>query len=66
MKPFHSGPCLMNEEDREMRKFNYQKCPKCSAWVEKKEGCNYVDCKCGTNFCYTCGIEFQSDPCRLK
>ena len=47
-----------------MKKNDYQKCPNCSIWVEKKEGCQYIDCKCGTAFCYKCGAEFASDPCR--
>ncbi|KAK2651247.1 hypothetical protein Ddye_018736 [Dipteronia dyeriana] len=37
--------------------------------VEKKEGCKFIMCRCGTAFCYSCGIMVdifghQSHYCR--
>lgn len=64
MKPFHNGGCVLDEHDRMMKSLNNQKCPQCSIWVEKKDGCDYIDCKCGTAFCYKCGAKFEQDPCR--
>ena len=49
-----------------MISLNYRRCPKCSVWVEKAGGCNYLDCKCGTMFCFSCGVEFEDDPCRKE
>ena len=64
LKVFHEGACVLDDFDQSMKEMNYQKCPKCGMWVEKKEGCEYINCKCGTAFCYRCGAEFSSDPCR--
>jgi len=32
----------------------YRKCPGCKIWVEKKEGCDHMQCLCGVHFCYKC------------
>lgn len=40
-----------------------KKCPQCTMWVEKMEGCNYVVCRCGCKFCYLCGTDFQQCRC---
>jgi hypothetical protein len=29
----HEGSCVETEEDREMQKLNYRKCPRCRVWV---------------------------------
>ena len=55
LKLFHEGNCIVDKFDEEMKNNKYQKCPNCSIWVDKKEGCEYIDCKCGTAFCYKCG-----------
>lgn len=31
-----------------------KKCPKCAVLVEKREGCNHMQCGCGTHYCWTC------------
>lgn len=49
-----------------MRGLSYRKCPKCSIWVEKVDGCEYINCKCGIEFCYRCGEEYAKDPCRKR
>jgi hypothetical protein len=43
---------------------NYRRCPNCRCWVEKLAGCDYIDCKCGSKFCFKCGNFFDKDPCR--
>lgn len=30
-------------------------CPKCKLDVQKIEGCNHIECRCGTHWCYVCG-----------
>jgi hypothetical protein len=34
---------------------HFKKCPRCSVWVEKAEGCDSMRCRCGASFCYRCG-----------
>jgi hypothetical protein len=31
------------------------KCPGCKMRVKKLDGCNHIQCICGTDFCYRCG-----------
>jgi len=38
----------------------YKKCPGCQQWVSKSEGCNHMSCRCGFEFCYSCGKHY---PC---
>ncbi|KAN0042070.1 hypothetical protein ACTFIV_004629 [Dictyostelium citrinum] len=35
---------------------NTKPCPTCKIIIEKSDGCNSMDCVCGTNFCFGCGI----------
>ncbi|KAJ7802395.1 hypothetical protein B0H14DRAFT_3780480 [Mycena olivaceomarginata] len=37
----------------------WRRCPKCSAMVELKFGCNHITCICNHHFCYTCGADFE-------
>jgi len=36
-------------------------CPECHVIVSRSEGCDHMQCVCGTNFCYRCG--FKSCKC---
>ena len=46
-------------EEKETRKWMKHnktiKCSKCSALVQRKEGCNHMTCNCGHEFCWLCG-----------
>jgi hypothetical protein len=55
MMPRHEGDC--DEHGVEFLKANmhFQRCEKCRAMVEKKQGCNHMTCRCGHQFCYLCG-----------
>lgn len=33
-------------------------CPKCSADIEKNQGCNHMSCKCGAHLCWHCMKSF--------
>lgn len=42
-----------------MKKFIIQKCPKCTAPIQKKEGCNHMTCfKCHFMFCWLCRARY--------
>ena len=48
-----------SEDDKKFDEFikgqKFKQCFKCTFWVEKAEGCNYMKCRCGNEFCYSCG-----------
>ncbi|KEH30145.1 probable E3 ubiquitin-protein ligase RNF144A-A [Medicago truncatula] len=39
----------------------WKRCPKCSFYVEKIEGCTRISCRCGNQFCYGCGSTWNTD-----
>uniref|UniRef100_A0A6N2L4X2 RNA helicase n=1 Tax=Salix viminalis TaxID=40686 RepID=A0A6N2L4X2_SALVM len=41
-------------------KENVKSCPVCGYTIEKGEGCNHVECKCGGHVCWVC-LEFYSN-----
>jgi len=43
---------------------NTKQCPACETKVEKNGGCDTITCRCGTSFCYNCGLE--SAACRER
>nr|AFK40132.1 unknown [Lotus japonicus] len=74
MVPWHAGMnCeefqksgrVKGEEDLE-KKFlklakrkKWQRCPKCSFYVQRRSGCEHMKCRCGCNFCYECGKDWK-------
>ncbi|CAF0746704.1 unnamed protein product [Adineta steineri] len=39
---------------------NAQRCPKCSIYIEKIDGCDHMICsKCSSKFCYRCGSKMR-------
>jgi hypothetical protein len=36
---------------------DYQLCPVCTTAISLTEGCNHMICRCGTSFCFICGLE---------
>lgn len=41
-------------------KENVKNCPSCGYIIEKAEGCNHVECRCGSHICWTCLQNFRS------
>ncbi|XP_043720464.1 probable E3 ubiquitin-protein ligase RNF217 [Telopea speciosissima] len=37
------------------KKLRWKRCPQCSFFVEKRDGCLHITCRCGFEFCYRCG-----------
>ncbi|XP_052162172.1 ATP-dependent RNA helicase DEAH11, chloroplastic-like [Oryza glaberrima] len=45
-------------------KENVKVCPSCHFTIEKADGCNHVECKCGSHICWACLENFRSsDDC---
>eukprot|EP00171_Calliarthron_tuberculosum_P019374 IDg19374t1 len=40
----------------------WRRCPSCTTLVDRVDGCNFVRCRCGTGFCYACGVAYVDDP----
>ena len=34
-------------------------CPKCRHGIQKSEGCDHMRCRCGAEFCFICGADYQ-------
>ena len=54
------------EENKEMtlkifKNLNIKRCPECSYAIEKKDGCNHVQCNCKIHFCWLCLEKFEND-----
>lgn len=41
------------------KKKSWRKCPNCKMCVEKSEGCLHITCRCGFEFCYMCGSQWD-------
>ncbi|PRQ33730.1 putative transcription factor C2H2 family [Rosa chinensis] len=42
----------------------WRQCVKCNHMVELAQGCYHITCRCGYQFCYTCGAEWKDKkPC---
>ncbi|KOM52572.1 hypothetical protein LR48_Vigan09g123100 [Vigna angularis] len=43
----------------------WQKCPQCCMYVQKTAGCIHMICRCGCDFCYSCGMMYrEGHKCR--
>ncbi|XP_045822236.1 E3 ubiquitin-protein ligase RSL1-like [Trifolium pratense] len=40
----------------------WQRCPNCSMYVKRSEGCSLLKCRCGCKFCYKCGKKRSFAP----
>lgn len=38
----------------------WRQCVKCNHLIELAEGCFHITCRCGYEFCYTCGAEWKT------
>ena len=62
-----SGACPVTEIPSEIsvmiEEEEWSRCPSCHHVVEKIEGCDYMNCVCGAEFCYRCGTAFEDEFC---
>ena len=57
---WHQGQCENKVLAVDDKVTCQQRCPKCTHGVEKRDGCNHIRCRCGTNFCYLCNVIFDT------
>ena len=54
-RKLHINPAEQERLTNEWAAMNgVKKCPTCSVWLEKTEGCNHMSCKCGAHICWRC------------
>ena len=52
--------------DDAKRQWKFQRCPHCRLMVMRTEGCPHIICRCGGQFCYSCGGDYSSGhACRI-
>ncbi|TWU78406.1 hypothetical protein ED733_008790 [Metarhizium rileyi] len=44
----------------------WKRCPRCRALVEHREACQHMTCRCGTQFCYVCGMRWKTCRCTME
>ena len=44
------------------RRNQWRRCPQCHHMIELYSGCRHITCKCGCEFCYTCGVLWEKVP----
>ncbi|OKL57856.1 hypothetical protein UA08_06595 [Talaromyces atroroseus] len=44
---------------------NWRRCFNCRTMVELERGCNHITCRCGSEFCYVCGLVWKTCHCTL-
>ncbi|KAM3376966.1 E3 ubiquitin-protein ligase RSL1 [Capsicum galapagoense] len=74
--PWHAG--FACEENRELRDANdvvfgvlaerkkWKRCPQCRHFVGLRGGCKIVKCRCGADFCYSCGKRVYRHGCNCE
>ena len=58
-KEFNRDPDLSLKEWM-MDKANVKHCPACRLTIEKTDGCNHIECRCGVHICWLCVVHFTS------
>ncbi|KAI3856518.1 hypothetical protein MKX03_028360 [Papaver bracteatum] len=63
--PWHSDLDCSDGGKEDMLLFNlaekkkWKRCPSCRFYVERRDGCPHIICRCGSQFCYSCGAKWS-------
>lgn len=70
------GPQHENEpcpQDRDLQRTEelaveegWKRCHQCHAFVEHREACQHMTCRCGAEFCYVCGARWRTCGCTME
>ncbi|KAI0842287.1 hypothetical protein F5Y06DRAFT_172556 [Hypoxylon sp. FL0890] len=44
----------------------WKRCYGCHAYVEHREACQHMTCRCGAEFCYVCGARWRTCSCSME
>ncbi|KAI1451275.1 hypothetical protein F4805DRAFT_471781 [Annulohypoxylon moriforme] len=44
----------------------WKRCHGCHAYVEHREACQHMTCRCGAEFCYVCGARWRTCSCSME
>lgn len=44
----------------------WKRCHQCHAFVEHREACQHMTCRCGAEFCYVCGARWRTCACNME
>ncbi|KDP40932.1 hypothetical protein JCGZ_24931 [Jatropha curcas] len=62
-KEFKEDPDLSLVDWRKGKE-HVKSCPECGSIIEKVDGCNHIECRCGKHICWVCSESFNSsDDC---
>ncbi|RYP05461.1 hypothetical protein DL764_003810 [Monosporascus ibericus] len=60
-------------QDRDLQRTNelaeeegWKRCYGCGAYVEHREACQHMTCRCGAQFCYVCGARWRTCSCTME
>lgn len=60
-------------QDRELARTNelaeeegWKRCYGCNAFVEHREACQHMTCRCGAEFCYVCSARWRTCHCTME
>lgn len=60
-------------QDRELQRTEelaeeegWKRCPGCRAFVEHREACQHMTCRCGAQFCYVCVAPWRTCRCTME
>ncbi|TVY18919.1 ATP-dependent RNA helicase DEAH11-like protein [Lachnellula arida] len=63
------GDCPRDEATEALlshgREQGWRRCFSCRSLVEITFGCNHIECRCGSEFCYQCGLVWRTCRCPL-
>ncbi|RYP91306.1 hypothetical protein DL770_002540 [Monosporascus sp. CRB-9-2] len=60
-------------QDRDLLRTNelaeeegWKRCHGCGAYVEHRDACQHMTCRCGAQFCYVCGAQWRTCSCTMQ